>query len=319
MVEEAPDFDQAELLKALEEEEEALLDEPAAALVKPQRLTIQLIAERCVDRLELASLSPDDLAEKLCNDVQRLRLDRLRLGSMDGLDVCNAATHLHLQHNLICEIDGLEFFDKLQYLVLAHNQITKLEGLSHLTTLGYFDASHNQIAAVDWQRQLPPKLLALELQSNPCAEEPGYREAALAALPTLMTLDEERATIKELRAVGRTGLPDPEDDEDEDDEGEEEEGEEEEEEEDEEAVVAEAEAEDGVPGWEASAGAPAAATEDAAPAIDVEQLYSQAMEAHGVDDGSDDFKAKVQAARKRVVDRVAEQRALQERNEGGSS
>ena len=95
-----PEFDQAELLKALEEEEAALLDEVVAP-VKPQRLTIQLIAERCIDRSELAALSSDDLAERLLT-FQRLRLDRLRLGSMDGLDVCNAATHLHLLVRPLC-------------------------------------------------------------------------------------------------------------------------------------------------------------------------------------------------------------------------
>jgi len=48
--------------------------------------------------------------------------------------------------------------------------------------------------------------------------------------------------------------------------------------------------------------------------LDVEELYSRAMAAHGVDDGRDEFRAKVQAARKRVVDQMSEQRALQEKN-----
>lgn len=318
---ELPDFDQAELLKALEDEEAGLLEDTTLPPAKPQRLTIQLIAERCLDPKELATLSPDALAEKMLK-FQRLRLDRLRLDSMDGLDVCNAATHLHLQHNLIREIDGLDFFDRLQYLVVAHNQLTKLEGVAHLTTLQYLDASHNQIAVVAWQQELPAKLMTLELQGNPCADALGYRAEVLAALPTLTVLDEDRATLKELRAAGRAGLPEPEEDEEDGEEEEVEEGEDSEEgEEVEEADDNEGENKVGqsaaAPGWARGAARDAATpqqADDTALVIDAEQLYSRAMAAHGVNEGSEEFKAKVQAARKRVVDRVAEQRALQDKN-----
>ncbi|KAL1529651.1 hypothetical protein AB1Y20_000592 [Prymnesium parvum] len=314
------DFDQAELLKALEEEEASSNAEKAP--LKPARLTLQMIAERCIDPKELPTLSADALADRMLT-IQRLRLDRLRLGSMEGLDVCNAATHLHLQHNLITTIEGLDFFDRLQYLVVAHNHLAQLEGLKHLATLQYLDASHNKIVAVAWKRDLPPSLMAVELQGNPCANQSGYRKSALASLPSLMVLDEERATIKELIAAGRPGLPheEYEDEEDEEsEEGEDEEGE------DEEGGGEEGQAEEGeeagneevgmevqsemadelysTVGYQSNADLPSFA--------DTEALYSMAMSAHGADDNSEIFKSKVNAARERVVERVAAQRCLQE-------
>ena len=64
--------------------------------------------------------------------LTRLRLDRLELGSMDGLDVCNGAQHVYLQHNRISRIEGLEFFSDLRFLVLGANEIEAIEGLAHL-------------------------------------------------------------------------------------------------------------------------------------------------------------------------------------------
>ena len=105
-----------------DENSEGADDEKEPEPVKPQRLTPTLIANRCLTPEEAsASRGADALAEQLMG-LTRLRLDRLRLDSMDGLDICSgSATHLQLQHNLLTGLDGLEFFDQLQYLVVAHN------------------------------------------------------------------------------------------------------------------------------------------------------------------------------------------------------
>ena len=158
---------------------------------KPQRLTPQLIAERCLDKAEASVLSAEDVAERLMG-LRRLRLDRLRLNSMDGLElVGTGATHILLQHNLLTHIDGLEFFAKLQYLVLSHNQISRIAGVSHLSSLQYLDLAHNLVASADTDA-LPKGLMALELVGNPCAAEEGYRAKVVAALPRLVYLDEVR-------------------------------------------------------------------------------------------------------------------------------
>ena len=115
----------------LEEDPEAPAEPPPS---KPRLLTMRLIAERCLDKAELEQLSAEESAERVIG-LTHLRLDRLRIGSMDGLELCNGATHIHLQHNLLREIESLDFFNALQFLVLAHNQLEALDGLAHLAKL----------------------------------------------------------------------------------------------------------------------------------------------------------------------------------------
>ena len=103
----------------LEEDPEAPAELPPS---KPRLLTMRLIAERCLDKAEREQLSAEESAERVIG-LTHLRLDRLRIGSMDGLELCNGATHIHLQHNLLREIESLDFFNALQFLVLANNQV----------------------------------------------------------------------------------------------------------------------------------------------------------------------------------------------------
>ena len=190
---------------------------------KPQRLTPQLIAERCLDKAEASVLSAEDVAERLMG-LRRLRLDRLRLNSMDGLElVGTGATHILLQHNLLTHIDGLEFFSKLQYLVLSHNQISRIAGVSHLSSLQYLDLAHNLVASADTDA-LPKGLMALELVGNPCAAEEGYRAKVVAALPRLVYLDEVRVGEEEEEEEGEEEEEEEEDDDEEDGEATEERG-----------------------------------------------------------------------------------------------
>ena len=161
----------------LEEDPEAPAEPPPS---KPRLLTMRLIAERCLDKAELEQLSAEESAERVIG-LTHLRLDRLRIGSMDGLELCNGATHIHLQHNLLREIESLDFFNALQFLVLAHNQLEALDGLAHLATLQYLDVSFNRIADAPVEK-LPTSLKALDLHDNPCCESPDYRARLIAGL-----------------------------------------------------------------------------------------------------------------------------------------
>jgi len=227
--------------------------EAAPAPEKPQRLTTALIASRNIDPVELRKLSSDDVAQRVLG-LTRLRLDRLRLNSMDGIDVCNGATHVHLQHNRLRTIEDLSFFDKLQYLVISHNHLDEISGIAHLKALHYLDASYNAVAAVD-ASALPTHLMALELTGNPCATRDGYRAGLVGALPSLVFLDEVRISKRERREA--LGEPAPQD---EDEEEEEDEEDEEDDEEDEEEVVVDAAAKHTI-----AAGHPSAEEENIAP------------------------------------------------------
>ena len=173
------DFD-AELLAA---EAEAAAPPPRR---KPRVLSMKLIADRCLPPEERGG--GEAMADSLLS-LTRLRLDRLELGSMDGLDVCNGAQHVYLQHNRISRIEGLEFFSDLRFLVLGANEIEAIEGLAHLRALEYLDLSQNRIADAA-AHELPAELRALDLYGNPCAREPGYRRALVGALPALFRLDD---------------------------------------------------------------------------------------------------------------------------------
>ena len=179
-------------LSSVPEDEELVVEQK---VLKPQKITATLIASSNLEK-EALQLDADALSDRLM-DLKRLRLDRLRIDSMDGLDLCSEkCTHLMMQHNWLTEIDGLQFFDKLQYLVLSHNRLTIIDGVSHLRSLQYLDASHNEIARVPRpSSQLPcDSLMALELNGNPCAEIDGYRAQLISGLPKLLYLDEVRIT-----------------------------------------------------------------------------------------------------------------------------
>ena len=291
--------------------------------VRPQRLSMKLIADRCIDPVELKSLSDDDLATRVLG-IKRLRLDRLRLSSMDGIELCDAASHVYLQHNMIREVEGLEFFSSLSFLVLSHNQLTSISGVSALPALQYLAAAHNQVADLE-PHAFPPALMALELQGNPCAQAEGYRTAAFRGIPTLMTLDEERVTNAELRAAGRADAAGGEAD---SDEGEEEEGEEEESEEEEEGEEEGEGAGGSVSALRAEVASVARSLLEHEAVIneeinelggalaggdgnvfDVSALYSEAMRLHGAEEGAEALQAKVNAMRMRIQERMGKEQS----------
>ena len=276
----------AELLAA---EAEAAAPPPRR---KPRVLSMKLIADRCLPPEERGG--GEAMADSLLS-LTRLRLDRLELGSMDGLDVCNGAQHVYLQHNRISRIEGLEFFSDLRFLVLGANEIEAIEGLAHLRALEYLDLSQNRIADAA-AHELPTELRALDLYGNPCAREPGYRRALVGALPALFRLDDVAVSARER---GHALL---------------------EEEEAAEAVLEEARealAPPRPPPPRAAAAAAAEAQLDAAVLADATRLYEHAMSLHGVEAEAAAVKTKARQIRERVQKRreqaVEEQAALRER------
>jgi len=331
-------LDPEEAIKALEAEVAAL--EAVKPPEKPQRLTSALIAQRCVEATELARLSQDDIAQRVLG-LTRLRLDRLRLDSMDGLDVCNGATHVMLQHNMLRQIEDLTFFNKLQYLVVSHNQLETLSGLTHLKSLQYLDATYNRIEMAD-PKALPTELMALELTGNPCADRRDYRTTLLEALPELLWLDDVRVSAKERGLEEHEEDEEGEEGEDEDEDEEDEDEDEDEDDEDEQQEAAGAGSTGEVPSMFLSgakaaiaaelaqvdsllehAGSPDLTTQLPPPppaaevssepdiASDPAALYNKALEAYGVNKDVESTQAKVRAIHERVRARREELQRLE--------
>jgi hypothetical protein len=152
--------------------------------------------------------------------VDRLYLDRLRLKSVDHLELFTGVTHVYLQHNLLTTLaDGFDYLPRLRFLSLSHNRVLQLADLTHLSTLQCLDLSHNDIETfdVDW---LPSSLVVLNLAGNPCQRVRGYRSHLIVCLPNLRQLDggviadAERASIE---AADQRSSGDDDDDDDDDD------------------------------------------------------------------------------------------------------
>lgn len=105
---------------------------------------------------------------------------------MEGLENLSNLTTLHLRDNQIETLDGFsKEMKSLQYLNLRSNMISDLAELAKLRDL--------------------PKLRALVLLDNPCADETDYRQEALVQIAHLERLDkeyyedEDRAEAEEIR------------------------------------------------------------------------------------------------------------------------
>lgn len=116
--------------------------------------------------------------------------------------------------NNIEKIENLECLINLRFLTLSNNAVTALSGLKPLKKLGLLDLSHNRIAVVEVSKycynlsglllfcffaehsqslnyllrqvilhkfvvfaldELPPSIIILNFQGNPCVKTSGYR------------------------------------------------------------------------------------------------------------------------------------------------
>ncbi|XP_007469456.1 PREDICTED: leucine-rich repeat-containing protein 23 [Lipotes vexillifer] len=128
--------------------------------------------------------------------------------------------NLFLAQNLLKKVEGLENLSNLTTLHLRDNQIETLSGFSkEMKSLQYLNLRGNMVADLGELAKLRnlPKLRALVLLDNPCADENDYRQEALVQMAHLERLDkdfyeeEERAEADEIRQrVKEEAEPEPE-------------------------------------------------------------------------------------------------------------
>lgn len=116
--------------------------------------------------------------------------------------------NLYLAQNLLKKVEGLENLSNLTTLHLRDNQIETLDGFSkEMKSLQYLNLRSNMISDLGELAKLQdlPKLRALVLLDNPCADETDYRQEALVQMAHLERLDkeyyedEDRAEAEEIR------------------------------------------------------------------------------------------------------------------------
>lgn len=116
--------------------------------------------------------------------------------------------NLYLAQNLLKKVEGLENLSNLTTLHLRDNQIETLDGFSkEMKSLQYLNLRSNMISDLGELAKLRelPKLRALVLLDNPCADETDYRQEALVQIAHLERLDkeyyedEDRAEAEEIR------------------------------------------------------------------------------------------------------------------------
>lgn len=116
--------------------------------------------------------------------------------------------NLYLAQNLLKKVEGLENLSNLTTLHLRDNQIETLDGFSkEMKSLQYLNLRGNMIGDLAELAKLRdlPKLRALVLLDNPCADETDYRQEALVQMAHLERLDkefyedEDRAEAEEIR------------------------------------------------------------------------------------------------------------------------
>ncbi|XP_012615890.1 leucine-rich repeat-containing protein 23 isoform X2 [Microcebus murinus] len=116
--------------------------------------------------------------------------------------------NLYLAQNLLKKVEGLENLSNLTTLHLRDNHIETLNGFSgEMKSLQYLNLRGNMVADLGELAKLRdlPKLRALVLLDNPCADETDYRQEALVQMAHLERLDkdfyeeEERVEANEIR------------------------------------------------------------------------------------------------------------------------
>ncbi|XP_028748154.1 leucine-rich repeat-containing protein 23 [Peromyscus leucopus] len=116
--------------------------------------------------------------------------------------------NLFLAQNLLKKVEGLENLSNLTTLHLRDNQIETLDGFSkEMKSLQYLNLRSNMISDIGELAKLRdlPKLRALVMLDNPCADETDYRQEALVQMAHLERLDkeffedEDRAEAEEIR------------------------------------------------------------------------------------------------------------------------
>ncbi|XP_006891412.1 PREDICTED: leucine-rich repeat-containing protein 23 [Elephantulus edwardii] len=141
------------------------------------------------------------------NSLHTLELRGNQLESTLGINLPKLK-NLFLAQNMLKKVEGLENLSNLTTLHLRDNQIETLTGFSgEMKSLQYLNLRGNMVADLRELTKLQdlPKLRALVLLENPCADESDYRQEALVHMAHLERLDkdfyeeEDRVEAEEIR------------------------------------------------------------------------------------------------------------------------
>ncbi|XP_002712890.3 leucine-rich repeat-containing protein 23 [Oryctolagus cuniculus] len=141
------------------------------------------------------------------NSLHTLELRGNQLKSTLGINLPKLK-NLYLAQNMLKKVEGLENLTNLTTLHLRDNQIETLSGFSkEMKSLQYLNLRGNMVTDLTELAKLRdlPKLRALVLLDNPCADETDYRQEALVQIAHLERLDkdffeeEEQAEAEEIR------------------------------------------------------------------------------------------------------------------------
>eukprot|EP00878_Enallax_costatus_P030466 GHUV01033172.1.p1 GENE.GHUV01033172.1~~GHUV01033172.1.p1 ORF type:complete len:325 (+),score=76.76 GHUV01033172.1:262-1236(+) len=164
----------------------SVVSEPLKALVGQGRNAKDV--KDCTE-LYLANQGIEQLAgfERLVN-LEVLWINDNKLVAINNLDTNTRIKQLYAHNNHICTLKGsLLHFRFLTHLDLSNNQLRDLQKL-----LKTFQKMHF--------------IQELNLQGNPCCEEPDYRLCLIHAVPSLQVLDHHQVTTAErLKAAAHIG------------------------------------------------------------------------------------------------------------------
>ncbi|EKX53289.1 hypothetical protein GUITHDRAFT_100994 [Guillardia theta CCMP2712] len=164
--------------------------------VSPTRITIKLIALRCIGEDRIAAMKPDELAEAVLK-LTHIRLEAENIAQIENLEALGRVTHLYLQENRITKIEHLESLHHLQLLSLASNDIMDIENLTCLRSLKALDIGYNLLDEVP-PGELPSSLLFLTTDGNPLRKmDDGAWGRVYKSLPNLRQHDCKDVVVDE--------------------------------------------------------------------------------------------------------------------------
>ena len=212
-------------------EEVTALMEDAELEQEDEELSFALIARRNLPEDFLSETDAEGIARAVAGlthvHLDRSRLSRLRGGANDPLLVANAmrnVTSLYLQFNRLTTTTGIsaDTAPNLRFLAVQGNRLEDLDGVDTLSTLMFLDASDNPpLRHLDeLVASLPSSVRFLKCAGcgAATADATEYRQALVATLPALRTLDDVEVTRGERREARAAFGEDPDDtDEDDDD------------------------------------------------------------------------------------------------------
>lgn len=149
----------------------------------------------------LSALPGQGRQAKPVTDCTELSLGGRGLEQLAGFERLVNLEVLWLHDNKLSCLNNLDHNIRIRQLYAHNNRLCTLKGsLLKLKFLTHLDVSHNQLKGLSKVLSTLQKLRFLQelnLQGNPCCEEPQYRLLMLSALPGLQLLDHHEVTTLE--------------------------------------------------------------------------------------------------------------------------